>query len=67
MTHSELDTPETDRFATDGDAAFGQKVLYIPVAQVEAIVEPDRVGDDIGRESVTFIGIHPPILPIWGT
>jgi hypothetical protein len=34
------------------------------VAQVEAIVEPDRLADDIWRESVAFIGVHSPILAI---
>jgi hypothetical protein len=34
------------------------------VAQIEAVVESDCIGNDIWRESVTFIGIHPPILSI---
>jgi hypothetical protein len=37
------------------------------VAQVEAIVEPNSVGNDIRRESVTFIGVHASSLAIcWG-
>jgi hypothetical protein len=27
-------------------------------------VEPDSIGNDIGRESVSFVGIHEPILAI---
>ena len=38
-----------------------------PVAQIEAIVEPDCVRDDIWWESVTFVRIHWPILPIMAT
>jgi hypothetical protein len=34
------------------------------MAQVETIVEPDGIGDDVGRESVAFIRIHSPILPV---
>ena len=34
------------------------------MAQIEAIVQPDCIGDDIRRESVMFIGIHMPILAL---
>ena len=33
-------------------------------AEFEAIVEPDGIGDDASRESVSFIDSHPPILSI---
>ena len=61
---SEFDAPEADRLASDGDSSFSQEVLDISMAEVKAIVEPDGVGNDIRRESVSFIGIHVPILPI---
>ena len=32
------------------------------MAEIEAIVEPDSVGNDIRREPVTLICIHTPIL-----
>ena len=64
---SELDAPETDRFPRDYDPAFSQKIFDIPAAQVEAIVEPDSIGNDIRRESVAFVGIHRPILSILGS
>jgi hypothetical protein len=32
------------------------------MAQVETIVEPDSVRNDVWREAVSFISIHPPIL-----
>ena len=38
------------------------KRRYIAVTQVEAIVEPDGIGNDIWRESVALVGIHWPIL-----
>ena len=34
------------------------------VTEVEAIVEPDGVADDVGWESVTLISIHEAILAI---
>jgi hypothetical protein len=34
------------------------------VAEIEAIVEPDGVGNDVRWESVAFICIHWPIPPI---
>ena len=36
------------------------------MAQIEAVVEPDSVGDNIWRESVALAGIHPQILPVMG-
>jgi hypothetical protein len=35
------------------------------MAQIEAIVKPDGVGNDIGRESVAFVCVHSPILSNW--
>lgn len=32
-------------------------------AQIESVVEPGEVGNDIGWESVTLVGIHRPMLP----
>ena len=64
---SKFDTPKSDSFSTDGDASFGEEGCYIAVAQVEAVVEPDGVGNDIWRESVAFVCIHEPILSIMGS
>ena len=64
---SEFDAPEADRFPSDDDASLSQEVFYVTVAQVEAVVEPYRIGNDISWESVAFIGVHPPILAIWGS
>ena len=61
---AEFDTPEADGFATDSDASLSEQVFNIPVAQIESIVEPDGVTDDIWRKSVTFVCVHGPSLPI---
>ena len=62
---AEFDAPEADRLSSDDDASLGEEIFDIPVAQIETIVEPDSVRDDIGRESVAFVGIHGPILSKW--
>jgi hypothetical protein len=46
---SEFDTPKSDCFSTDGDASFGEEVFDISMAEVEAIIEPDGVGNDVSR------------------
>ena len=47
-------------------APLCREVFDIPVTQVEAIVEPDGVGNDVGRESMTLVCVHELILPIFG-
>ena len=61
---TELDAPETDRFSGYSDVSLSQEIFDITVAEIESIIEPDGVGNDIWGEPVTFIGIHRPILPI---
>ena len=39
-----------------------QEILDIPVAEIEAIAEPNGVEDDNWWKSVTFTGIHHQIL-----
>ena len=46
---TELDTPEAGCFAADRDASFGEQVLDVSVAQIEPVVEPDGITDDIGK------------------
>jgi hypothetical protein len=58
-SRSKLDTPESDRFSADTDAAFSKDIFDIGMAEVEAMVEPERVGNDIRWESVAFVCIHP--------
>ena len=64
---AEFNAPEADGLASDDDAAFSEKVFDVSVAEIESIVEPDGVGNDIWRESVALVGIHPPILAIWAS
>ena len=60
---AEFDAPQADRFAADGDPSFSQQVFDVAVAQIEAIVEPDGVGNNVWWESVAFVGVHLPSLP----
>ena len=59
---SELDAPETNRFAADDDSSFGQDIFDVAVTEVESIVEPDCVTNDIWRKPVTFICVHHQII-----
>jgi len=52
---------------THRDAPFGEQILDIPVAEIESVVEPNGVGNDIWRESVAFIGVHMPMLSTSGS
>jgi hypothetical protein len=47
--------PVPDGFVGDGDAALREDVFDVSEAQIEAVVEPDRVADDRGRESLPWI------------
>jgi hypothetical protein len=49
---AELDTPFADRLVADHDAALVQQFLDIPVAEREAVVEPNGLLDDGHRETV---------------
>jgi hypothetical protein len=59
---SEFDTPKSDGLSADGDATLSQQIFDVTVAQIETIVEPDSITDDVRREPVTFICIQEPIL-----
>ncbi len=52
---SEFRAPKPDGFIAYGDAPLGEQILDIPVTEIESVVEPNGVADDIGRESVTFV------------
>ena len=64
INRSELDAPEADRFSGYGNAWLGQEVFDIPMTEIESIVEPNGVGNDIGWESVAFVCIYSLILAI---
>ena len=61
---SEFDAPETNGLIADGDAAFGQKIFNISVTEVESIVKPNCIANDIWRKSVALISIHGLIISI---
>lgn len=61
---AKLDAPETDRFSTDDNAAFSQEIFYVSMTQIESVVEPDCVANDVSPESMALVGIHSPILAI---
>ena len=62
VQRAKFDTPKAYSFTADGYPAFSEQIFDVTVTQVEAIVEPDGIGNDIWRESAAFVGIHPPIL-----
>ena len=64
---SEFDAPQANRFAANVDASFSEKVFNIPMTQIEAIIEPGGIQNDIGQESVALVSIHPPILASSGS
>jgi hypothetical protein len=60
---SEFDAPEADSFATDCDASFGKQIFDISVTEIETVLEPDSVADEIRWESMTLVGIHYRTIP----
>jgi hypothetical protein len=48
---SELDTPEPDCFITDSNSTLGEEIFDISIAEIEPVVQPDCVTDDIWWES----------------
>jgi hypothetical protein len=42
-------------FATHLDSASGEQVFDVAVAEIETMVEPDRVLNDGGRKPVSFV------------
>jgi hypothetical protein len=54
---SELVAPQPRRLVACLDSPLGEQVLDVALAEVEAMVEPDRVLDDGRRESVPLIGV----------
>jgi hypothetical protein len=57
MRLPELLAPLPDRLVGDDDATSQQPRFDIPGAQTEAVVEPDAMADDRGREAVVFVRV----------
>src|SRR5262245_38895871 len=51
-------TPFPNRFVRDNDATGQQQLPDIPVAEAEAEVQPDRMADDLDRETVVLITVR---------
>ena len=59
---TKFDAPQTDGFIADYYSSLSEYVFDIPVAQIEAMVQPDGITDDFGRESVAFVCGHAGIM-----
>lgn len=46
--------PFPDGLPADCHTSFGKQVLNISRAEREAVIDPDRIGDDLAWEAVTF-------------
>ena len=52
--------PGADALVADHDAALGQNRLDLAQAQAEAVPEPHRMADDLGREAETAVRVGRP-------
>jgi hypothetical protein len=50
--------PQPHGFVSYLDLAFGDQILDVAVAEIETMVEPDRVLNDGGWESVSLVEIR---------
>jgi hypothetical protein len=50
-----LDAPQSDRFVVDRDCALGHEIFDVTSTQIEAVIKPDRVLNDLRRETVSFV------------
>ena len=48
--------PLTNRLVGQHDPTLGHQLFDIAIAKREAIVEPDRVRDDLGRKAIAPLG-----------
>jgi len=53
-----LRPPLTARLVADDDATLGEQVLDVTKAEVEAEIQPDGVGDHLGREAMAPVERH---------
>ena len=52
---AELGAPLAYGLVTDADTPFGEEILNVAKAEMEAKVQPHGVGDHLGRESVATL------------
>jgi hypothetical protein len=53
----EAQAPVADAFVTDHHAAGSEDRLNVTQAEAEAVVQPDRVLNDLGRKAKAVVGI----------
>ena len=63
----EFDKPKADSLASDSETTFCKEILDVAVTEIETIVEPDGVTDDVRWEAVAFVSVNSPILAISGS
>jgi hypothetical protein len=59
---TKFDTPESDGFVADSDTSFREQIFNIAKTEVESMVEPDGIADDIGWESVPLVRVYRRII-----
>ena len=64
---TEFDAPQADRFTADSYTSLRQDIFDISIAEIEAIVEPDGIADDVWGEPEAFVCVHGKILAISGS
>ncbi|MCP4950600.1 MAG: hypothetical protein GY922_01965 [Proteobacteria bacterium] len=47
INRSEFYAPETYRLSSDSDASFGEEVFDVAMTQIESVVKPDTIGNNI--------------------
>ncbi|MGH1361849.1 MAG: hypothetical protein ACRBC3_24075 [Burkholderiaceae bacterium] len=52
---AKLIAPKSDRLVTDSNATLRKQVFDIPMTEVEAIVEPNGMLNNLGRKPMAFI------------
>jgi hypothetical protein len=63
---SELEDPSPNRLVGDVEAAFGQELLHVAVAQGEPQIKPYGMPDDLGRKAeMRCIPYPTPRTPRW--
>ena len=55
IVRTELLTPLSNRLIGHDDSPLGEKILDISEAQAEAMVSPDRIADDLARETIAGV------------
>ena len=67
VVRAELLTPLPNGFVRHDDAPFGGQFLHISETEAVAVVDPDRVADDVGRKAMSQVAgatrVHSDIVP----